>query len=189
MIARLSGNVASSPGADPLIVDVSGVGYAVHIPVRTSLTLAIGQKISVYTHTYVREDALELFGFISPEELTMFHLLLNVSGVGPRTALAVMNHDATAVRTAIASGDVDFFMTVPRLGRKNAQKIIIELRSKLTGSQGALPQEETGETKELTDALVSMGFDRKEIRAILPKLTEGTLEDKLKSALRHLGKH
>lgn len=187
MIALLEGIVASQKGADPIIVNVHGVGYGVRVPHRLAFTLQTGDRVVIHTHTYVREDALELFGFTNERDLEMFHLLLTVSGVGPKTALSVMDHEAEEVRRAIEKGDVDFFTSVPRLGKKNAQKIIIELRSKLTGVTGSLPEED-GETKELSDALVSMGFDRKEIRDVIRKLPEGNLETKLRQALKVLGK-
>jgi len=188
MIAMLTGTVASQKGIDPVIIDVGGVGYAVHMPARVGLALVQGQRITVHIHTYVREDALELFGFLSAEELGLFHLLLNVPGIGPRTALGVLRHDASLIRTAIEHGDVDFFMSVPRLGKKNAQKIIIELRSKLTGITGDLPEEGNSESAEITQALVSMGFDRKEIRTVIPKLGNGKLEEKIRIALTLLGR-
>jgi Holliday junction DNA helicase RuvA len=188
MIALLTGTIASERGMNPVIVDVHGVGYSVYVPHRISQTLTKGQSVVMHIHTHVREDALDLFGFVSHEELGVFNLLLTVSGVGPKTALGVLDHDAGSIRRAIEKGDVDFFTTVPRLGKKNAQKIIIELRSKLTGVTGALPEDDTSETKELADALVSMGFDRKEIREVIQKLPDGTLEVKIRHALRLLGK-
>ncbi len=188
MIALLTGTIASDYGVNPVIVDVHGVGYSVHVPNRIGHQLKKGASVVIHIHTHVREDALDLFGFLSREELGMFDLLLTVSGVGPKTALAVMDHEAAAVRRAIEKGDVDFFTTVPRLGKKNAQKIIIELRSKLTGVTGALPEDESGETKELSAALTSMGFDRNEIREVLKKLPDGPLEVKIRHALKYLGK-
>lgn len=188
MIARLTGTIATHRGISPVIIDVHGVGYAVHMPSRITKQLTEGKTITAHIHTHVREDALELFGFLTDEELTMFNLLLTVSGVGPKTALNVMDHEASEIRRAIEKGDVDFFTSTPRLGKKNAQKIIIELRSKLTGVTGALPEDDTSETKELSDALVSMGFDRKEIRLVIQKLPDGTLEQKIRHALKQLGK-
>lgn len=188
MIALLTGTIASEHGYNPVIIDVHDVGYSVHVPNRIGHQLQKGTKVTMHIHTHVREDALDLFGFLSREELGMFNLLLTVSGVGPKTALGVMDHEASHIRRAIEKGDVDFFTSVPRLGKKNAQKIIIELRSKLTGVTGDLPEDENGETKELSDALVSMGFDRKEAREVIRKLPDGTLEVKIRHALKLLGK-
>ena len=180
MIARLTGTVI---GIHPLVLDVHGVGYLVSVPQK--FATAIGQKLTVHTYTHVREDALQLFGFETQEELSLFELLLTVSGIGPKTALAVMDRGVDAIRKAITSSDVDFFMTVPRLGKKNAQKIIIELRSKIAGTTGDIP--ETGETGEITSALLSMGFDRNELKEVIKKLPEGSLEEKIKFALKMLG--
>ncbi len=188
MIAQLTGTIASEHGYNPIIIDVHGVGYSVHVPGRIAHQVQKGQSVVMHIHTHVREDALDLFGFVSRDELSMFNLLLTVSGVGPKTALGVMDHEASHIRRAIEKGDVDFFTSVPRLGKKNAQKIIIELRSKLTGVTGDLPDDGEGETKELADALLSMGFDRTEIRNVMKKLPDGTLEVKLRHALKYLGK-
>lgn len=188
MIALLSGTVAAPKSSNPTIIDVQGVGYSVHVPMRIAHTLTEGQHVRMHIHTHVRDDAIELFGFSSPRELAMFNLLLSVSGVGPKTALGVMDHEESGIRRAIENGDVDFFTSVPRLGKKNAQKIIIELRSKLTGVTGNLPDDAGGETRELTDALVSMGFDRKEIGAVIRNLPEGPMEAKIRHALKTLGK-
>lgn len=186
MIARLTGTVTKTKAAS-LIVDVHGVGYHVCTPLRVFARIQDNETVVLHIHTHIREDAFDLFGFLSPDDLSLFELLLTVSGIGPKTALGVLDHEAAAVRHAIEAGDVDFFTGVPRLGKKNAQKIIIELRSKIAGVTGNLPEENSGETKELIDALSSMGFDRKEIRAILPKLSDGTIEQKIKHALKLLG--
>lgn len=187
MIAQLTGSVTRMH-MNPLVLDVHDVGYAIFVPQKLLMTAMKDQKLTLYTHTYVREDALQLFGFASPEELTLFDLLLTVSGVGPKTALAVLDRGPDAIRRAIVSSDVEFFMTIPRLGKKNAQKIIIELKSKLGSTSDLdLTQEESGDTKQIIDALMSMGFDRKEAREAIKKLPDGTLETKIKFALKMLG--
>lgn len=180
MIALLTGTVIRT---HPLVLDVHGVGYLVSVPQK--FTATIGQKLTIHTYTHVREDLLQLFGFASVEELSLFELLLTVSGIGPKTALAVMDRGVLSIQRAITASDVDFFMTVPRLGKKNAQKIIIELRAKIAGATGDIP--ETGETGQISSALISMGFDRKELKEVLKKLPEGPLEEKVKFALKMLG--
>lgn len=188
MIAQLTGFVARMH-LNPLVLDVHGVGYAVYVPQKLLTTLMIKQSLTVYTHTHVREDALLLFGFATEEELIIFELLLTVSGIGPKTALLVLERGVAAIRRSIISSDVEFFISVPRLGKKNAQKIIIELKSKV-GSTGDLDlsSEDSGDTKQIIDALISMGFDRKEARESTKKLpAEGSLEEKIKFALKMLG--
>lgn len=187
MIAQITGTVVKTI-PNPIIIDVHGVGYAVYVPQKFQTTVAPGTTITVHTHTYVREDALQLFGFATFEDLTLFEMLLSVSGIGPKTALAVMDRGSTAIQKAIASADVEFFMAVPRLGKKNAQKIIIELKNKLGAmAELDLAHEPHGDTKEIFEALIGMGFERKEVKDIMNKLPDGPIEVKIKYALKMLG--
>ncbi len=189
MIAQLTGSVARMH-MNPLVLDVHGVGYAVSVPQKLLTTLTINQSLTIYTHTHVREDTLLLFGFATEEELLIFDLLLTVSGIGPKTALLVLERGVAAIRKSIVSSDVEFFMAVPRLGKKNAQKIIIELKSKVGSTSDLdLSREDNADTKQIIDALISMGFDRKETREAVRNLPlEGTLEQKIKLVLQSMGK-
>ncbi|MBU1327432.1 Holliday junction branch migration protein RuvA [Patescibacteria group bacterium] len=189
MIGALTGTVFYKT-ANPIILDVGGVGYAVHLPPNQIDRLAIGAKHTFFVHTYVREDAMNLYGFRSREELVLFELLLTVAGIGPRTALLVVDRGVKDTTKAIVESDVAFFTTIPRLGKKNAQKIIIELKSKVGSVRDLdLSDTATGETKEILDALLSMGFDRKEAIAAIRKLTaeDTNLEQKIRHALKLLG--
>jgi len=189
MIGRLSGIIVTE-NKNPLIIDVSGVGYRVFVPSSTLPKLSVGTKQVLSIYTSVKDDAIDLFGFQTSEEIEIFELLLTVSGIGPKTALLVTNRGVEPVTHAIIESDVDFFTTIPRLGRKNAQKIIIELKTKM-GSLKELDLSEnaTSETKDIIDALISMGFDKKEITATLAKIdTKSTEEEKIKKAIRMLGK-
>jgi len=175
---------------NPVIFFAGDVGYNVHITDRLAKTLIPNKTTLLFIHTHVREDALDLYGFISQEELTFFELLLTVPGIGPKTALLVLNLGTTAIQKAIQTSDVDFFTGIPRLGKKNAQKIIIELKNKLGSIKDLdLRDESLSETKQLTDALLSMGFVRDEIREVVKKLPEKStsLEEKLRDALKLLG--
>lgn len=189
MIGALIGTVHTIT-KNPIIFFVGDVGYAISITDNLAKTLTPNKKTFLYIHTHVREDAFDLFGFISQEELTLFELLLTVSGVGPKTALLVMNAGVDAIKHAVQTGDVDFFTHIPRLGRKNAQKIIIELKNKLGSIEELDLRDASQETDEMIDALVSMGFAKKEVLAIVKKIPEGdtTIEQKIKSALKLLGK-
>ncbi len=190
MIGKLTGTVEQIQ-RNPLLVDVGGVGYLVHVPETVASQLTPGAVCALYIHTHVREDALDLYGFAKESELVLFELLLGVSGVGPKTALGVIDRGAPAVEKAVKQSDVDFFTSIPRLGKKNAQKIIIELKNKL-GDQTmmTLDGQPSAETKQLTEALLSMGFERREIREAIKSLdtSETTLEQKIRLALRILGK-
>lgn len=183
MIGRLSGIIESNI-QNPLLIDVHGVGYLVRVPQRFLTTIRIGKPHTLLIHPHIREDAFDLYGFATPDELTLFELLLTVSGVGPKTALAVIDRGVREVTSAVEKSDVDFFTTIPRLGTKNAQKIIIELRGKLDLSA------DSGDTKQIIDALLTMGFDRHEIREAIKKLDakDISVEQKIRHALKLLGK-
>lgn len=190
MIGLLTGKIISAD-QNPIIIDVHGVGYAISIPEQYLTKLKIQSTGTFFVHTYVREDNIALYGFTTQKELTLFRMLLNVSGIGPRTALAMINRGVSNVIHAVSSADVDFFSTIPRVGRKSAQKVIIELKPKL-GSMTDLDlsgKQET-ETKQLIDVLLRMGFERNEALSAIKKLEakDKTLEQKIRSALKYLGK-
>ncbi len=190
MIGALYGKVHSMK-KNPIIFFAGDVGYAVSIPDVFAKILPLETKIHIYIHTHVREDAIELFGFETEEDLAMFDLLLTVSGIGPKTALSVMNHGVSPIRHAVQTGDVEFFTNIPRLGKKNAQKIIIELKNKLGSLQELNLREDTStETTDVVDALVSMGFAKKEAMAVIKKIPTNVTspEQKLRNALQLLGK-
>lgn len=174
-----------------IILFTQGVGYKVFVPLETISQLVPEQKSSLFIYTYVKDDALDLYGFPTQDDLSLFELFLGVSGIGPRTAISIFASGKLAkIKEAIVKGDVDFFTTVPRLGKKNAQKIIIEIRPKL-GSLGELDLTgKSGETKEIMEALKSFGFTSAEakeaIRAI--KNVEGDTSVKIRQALKYLGK-
>ncbi len=188
MIGALVGKVYSKK-SDSVLIMVSGVGYLVFVSGQLLQQVNINQELSVFTHTHVRDDALQLFGFATNQELWLFELLLSVSGIGPKTALAVIDRGVGPIQSAIMSADVAFFTTIPRLGRKNAQKIIIELKTKL-GSVADLDLQADTEGEELINALKSMGFSRAEILIAIDNLPKEitTLPEKLKAVLKLLSK-
>jgi len=190
MISYLEGTIKFK-GLNYLILLANGVGYKTFVPVDLITRSNIGEKLSIFTFNYIKEDAFDLYGFSSQEELALFELLLGVSGVGPKTALAIFSVGSLPkIKEAIVKGDVAFFTSVPRLGTKNAQKIIIELRSKL-GSLGELDlAAESGETKEIIDALKSFGFSAMEAKEAIKSLKdfEGNTSDKIRLALKYMGK-
>jgi Holliday junction DNA helicase RuvA len=179
---------------DPfLIVDVNGVGYKVLVPNSVlSKISGVGDSIKLYTHTHVREDLLELYGFTDPSDLKVFSMLISVSGVGCRTALGIFSVGSRAdIVQAISTGDVTFFTSVPRLGKKNGQKIIIELKSKI-GAGGDIDLSDDGgkDQTEIMNALQAFGYSTKEAQAAVRELNgKGeTIEDKVRLALKYLGK-
>lgn len=190
MIGALTGTLLTSH-ENPSIIDVSGVGYRVYLTPQTASRAVKGERISVFVHTHVTDDGIDLFGFPTNGELTLFTLLLNVPGIGPKTAMLVVDRGEEPVKNAVATSDVAFFSSIPRLGTKNAQKIIIELKAKLGSLKDIdLSLDESGETAQLIEALMSMGFARNEIRSVMRKINhnETSLEGKIKSALKLLSK-
>lgn len=190
MIGALVG-IADTPITNPLLFMVGGVGYRVAVGEHVRKDIRPDKPITIYIHTHVREDALDLYGFLTKDELALFQLLISVSGIGPKTALAIVDRGVADVRGAIATADVSFFTTIPRLGRKNAQKIIIELKTKLGSIEELdLTADEQGETKDITEALESMGFAKNEALEAMKhiKNASASMEEKLRQALKLLSK-
>ncbi len=192
MIARLRGAVIDVR-ADSVILDVAGVGYKVRAgaPVLAQAHERRGEELSVYTYLAVREDALELYGFETSEELSLFELLIGVSGIGPKSALSIMNlGDTEGLRSAIANGDIAYLTRVSGIGRKTAEKIVLELREKAGGMESSADGGSvTGADADVIDALTSLGYTLRQAREALksvPKEITGT-SDKLREALRILG--
>lgn len=174
-----------------IIVDVHGVGYRILSPGKVSSKLNVGDQVKFFTYTYVREDILDLYGFESLDELKLFQKLISVSGIGPKTAVTIFSFGSKSeIINAVLKGDVEFFTSVPRLGKKNAQKIIIELKGKLGSTEDLDLTENTKETDEVISALKLFGFSTHEAREALNRVKgQGeSVEEKVKLALRELGK-
>jgi Holliday junction DNA helicase RuvA len=175
-----------------VIIDVNGVGYKVLVPETIYAKLSLGDVVKIFTYTYVREDALDLFGFLEAEDLGLFENLLTVSGVGPKTALNIFSFgERKDIVEAIIKGDVTFFTSVPRLGTKNAQKIIIELKNKM-GSDSTLDLsgKDLLENAEVVQALKNFGFSVGEAQKAVREIKQVglTTEDKIRLSLKNLGR-
>jgi len=191
MIGWLAGKLLGYD-RDRVIVDVNGVGYQAAVSAGVIRNkVKIGEDIRLFIYTHVREDQLTLFGFSGLEEKQMFELLLSVSGVGPKSALAVVSRgNPEEVREAVAGADVEFFKSVSGLGKKTAQRIIVDLKSKL-GDVKELDLSGGNEpaAKELAAALKSMGFSPDEARAAVKRVDlELPLDKQIRSALKEIGK-
>ncbi len=191
MIASLSGSVDAIIRPH-IIITVSGVGYKVLISSDLLTNLKIGSSIKVYTYTYIREDALELFGFMNIADLQLFEKLISVSGVGPKTAMAIFSTGTREnIFHAIATADVSFFTTVPRLGKKNAQKIIIELKEKIGSIEELdLTEDEEKGTSDVVNALKGFGFTTQEVQQALKQVhgNDQSTSQKIRLALKYLGR-
>ncbi len=175
-----------------VLIDVSGVGYKVLVSDNVYKKLTVGQNIKLYTFTYVREDALDLFGFSEIEDLDLFEDLISVSGIGPKTALNIFSFgERKDIIEAIIKGNVSFFTAVPRLGTKNAQKVIIELKNKMGNtSQLDLSGKDFEDNKDVIEALKNFGFSVAESQKALGEIKDQNLsvDAKIKFALKSLGK-
>lgn len=190
MIGMLTGTVFPQH-SNPIIVMVGGVGYRVYIPENLEKNILPDKTITLFIHTHVKEDALDLYGFIERDEQVLFELLLTVSGIGPRTAMTIVNRGASSIQEAVASSDVSFFTSIPRVGKKNSQKIIIELKNKLGSIADLdLSDNQRGETKDILDALTGMGFAKNEVQEAIKNLPRdtGSVEEKIRRVLKLLGK-
>jgi Holliday junction DNA helicase RuvA len=197
MIARLAGRLVEKT-ADGLVVDVAGVGYAVHVSLQTLASLpAAGSPVTLLVHTEVREDAIELFGFAEARERTAFHLLRRVKGLGPRISLAVLSGMPVAdLCQAVAGGDVARLQTIPGVGRRLAERIVVECReamaelAMLTGAPAAAAASGAlgGAQAEAVSALVNLGYKRGEAEDAVRKHSKAgaTLEDVIRAALQGL---
>lgn len=177
---------------DPhILLNVQGVGYKVLVSPPVLSKLPVGTETALFTHMHVREDALELFGFLEPEDLKLFEYLISVSGIGGKTAVGVFAIGSRSqIISAIAKGDVAFFTAVPRLGKKNAQKLIIELKSKIGSKDDLDLSGGDSAADEVLLALQSFGFSLREASTALTAVADQgkTPEEKIKLALKYLGK-
>ena len=193
MIAFLTGRVASKRAGE-CVLDVGGVGFRLAMSTSSLAALpAEGDTVTVHTHLHVREDELSLFGFESPEEKSLFEHLLTVSGVGPKVALAALSAlSPSALSEAIARDDVALISSVPGIGKKTAQRIILDLKDRLgmpdlAGASASAVGADVA--AEATQALLGMGFSSAEVASAL-RGYEGPKDDAqalLKHALRRLG--
>jgi Holliday junction DNA helicase RuvA len=164
LISLIAGTVRSISN-DKAIVEVGGVGLSLSITSQTSSQLHLGATAQLFTSLVVREDSLTLFGFLDEQSRNTFELLQTVSGIGPKVALAVMGaHSAESLAKAIAQEDIKAIEKVPGIGRKGSQRIILELKGKLTdfGGGGATQVHQPIWREQLMSALISLGYSSKE---------------------------
>jgi Holliday junction DNA helicase RuvA len=190
MIARIEGTIIHKTDKF-LVVDVSGVGYKVFVTADTISSVEQGAPGAFWTYTAVRENSLDLYGFASMEEMSFFELLLDVSGIGPKSALGILAvASIDTLKKAIATGDTSYLNKVSGIGRKTAEKIVIELRDKLQAHKGedGVPSTLRGDS-DVVEALKSLGYSQNDARDALkeiPITIEGT-NARIKQALKILG--
>ncbi len=169
------------------IVEAGGVGYKISLSPDTLSKAKKGEDIMLWTHTHVREDSLDLYGFLNYPELEFFQMLISVSGIGPKSALAILGITSIeTLRKAIGTGDTSYLTKISGIGKKTAEKIVIELRDKMgTELEGSSLQ---GEMDSL-EALKTLGYSQNEAREALKKVSADlSTNEKIKEALKVLGK-
>lgn len=188
MIGRLRGILVTKRG-ESSCVEVGGVGYDISMTPRSLAALpGIGEEVVIHTHTHVREDEIRLFGFESEADRDLFRVLLGASGVGPKVALSMLAtlSNAEIVR-AIVSEDADALTAVPGIGKRGAQKIVLELAPKLAGHEADVVGSEA--TLTVRHALEGLGYSVEEINGVMGEIDpDSTLETQIKTALQALGR-
>jgi len=192
MIASLQGTLESL-GTDWAIINVNGVGFQVYMPTSALSTLgAVGEDVKVHTHLHVKDDGVALYGFDSADELVLFQMLIGVSGLGPKLALSMLSAmSVDQLSMALATASTDLLTTIPGIGKKMADRLILELREKIGAGLIATPAVRLAqENSDVLSALISLGYSMTEAsRAVttLPTTSELTLEEKIKLALQYFG--
>ncbi len=198
MIAHLRGRL-SDKHPNRVIVDVNGVGYEVFVPLSTFYSLGdAGTSVALRIHTHVREDALALYGFATALEQDLFERLIGVSGIGPKLALAVLSGIETPeLMRAIQRGDVARLTSIPGVGKKTSERIVLELKDRLpapaaAAADGAAAPESSSIRDDVLSALINLGYHRplaeKAVASALKAAPDGSFEHTLKQALRELAR-
>jgi Holliday junction DNA helicase RuvA len=191
MIGKLTGTLAER-NPPQVLVDCHGVGYEVDVPMSTFYNLpGLGEKVSLLTHFVVREDAQILFGFGSAAEREAFRQLIKISGVGPRTALAVLSGMSVGdIGQAVTQQDASRFVKVPGIGKKTAERLLLELKGKLGADIGVAGHAVAGDAQaDILQALVALGYSDKEAQAALKSLPKDIgVSEGIKQALKALAR-
>lgn len=197
MIAQISGNLARKvPGE--IIIDVGGVGYQVFIPLSVFYRLPnLGEPVSLYVHTHLREDALQLFGFQEPEEKQVFLLLNGVAGIGPKLAVNILSGiPADELVRAIRQGDQLRIVSIPGVGKKLAERMIVELKDKFAmlgslGAEAVSSSDGSQLARDAVSALVNLGYRKADAEKYVRDVSqhgEHSLEEVLKEVLRRMSR-
>ena len=198
MIAMLTGELAyRSP--EQIIIDVAGVGYRLQVPLSTFYALPEQGRVSLQVHTHVKEDAIQLFGFLNREEKDLFTLLISVSGVGPKLAITILSHiPVEELALALSQGDIPRLTAIPGIGKKSAERLVLELQDKATNyaAAAAFAPQSDGEAittedprQDALSALVNLGYKESQAKQALKNLKPAagaSLEEILKAALQIL---
>lgn len=191
MIGRIQGKLLET-NPPHILVDVHGVGYEIDVPMSTFYNLPpVGQEVTLLTHFIVREDAQLLYGFLTSEERETFRLLLKVSGIGARTALSILSGMSVAdLVNAVALQEAGILTKVPGIGKKTAERLLLELKDKLTGALASDAVSTVSSTStDIINALMGLGYSDREARAVVKKLpADISVSDGIRMALQQMVK-
>lgn len=192
MIRTLRGKLASVH-ENGIVLDCHGIGFHVFVNARTARALpAPGEEVSLHTHFYLREERAELYGFTDAQSLTLFELLDSVAGVGPKSALAVLDAETPEnLMAAIFEKRTDLLTKTPGIGKKTAERIVLELASKMTAPAAHERTAAMDRDREVEEVLVNLGYAREQVRsalATLPSGKEATAEMRIRDALKALAR-
>lgn len=197
MYAFISGIVDSIDSSGAVVIDNNGIGYNVNVSLNTISNLPkVGEKIKLYTYTHIKEDAFSLFGFASKNEKAMFVKLIDINGIGPKMALGILSGiDTTALAVAVANNDVKSLSSIKGVGKKTAERIILELKEKvdiseLGGSSAPMIGAQTKEINDAIEALVALGISKNDAYRAVQKASKKTSDTNalITLALRGLDK-
>jgi len=182
MISSISGKVTTKTN-NSIVVEVGGIGVLLQVPSRVATGIVIGNLVNFHTYLIVREDALTLYGFTEISERDFFELLLSVTGVGPKVAQSILaNSDATAIASAIISSNHNLLESVPGLGKKGAQRLVLELKDKVANFAAGVSKSNLSITNQVENALQGLGYSAKEASAMINAIASNEKIDKLDKA-------
>jgi len=191
MIGSVRGEVLERSATGEVLVEVGGVGYRTLVPLSAIPKLEPGAPTMLFTHLHVHDDTMVLFGFPSRDERDTFEVLIGANGVGPKLALAILSvHSPGVLRRALVDDDLDALTMVPGVGKRTAQRLLVELKARLEVPELARAEDATGGTStraEVRAALAGLGYQSDEVRDVLGQLPDdGPVEDLLRDALKLL---
>jgi Holliday junction DNA helicase RuvA len=185
MIIHLKGTILHKEDKY-IVLDIAGVGYKIFGTTETIESGGVGEEKSFWIHHVIREDASDLFGFVVKSELEFFEMLIGISGIGPRTALGILNVTTVgALKKAVSTGDTSHLTKVSGIGKKNADKIVLELKGKFEKEENNYGFKEEVDAIE---ALQSLGYSQHDARNALKEVAGGTTQERIKQALKILNK-
>jgi len=182
MISSISGTVKST-AINSIVVEVGGIGVLLQVPARVASQMQVGKLVSFYTYLIVREDALTLYGFTEITDREFFELLLSVTGIGPKVAQSILaSSEASTIAAAIVSANLQSLEAISGLGKKGAQRLVLELKDKAAIFAGAGVNSKLSITNQVENALQGLGYSVKEAAAMITQIPAGEKIEKLDAA-------